>query len=152
MRGPVSDYDRNNHAGGAVLGCFFPDEMTRRRGCYLATGEEQGLTEGDNGETWPGWRGGERWPALAALDALWAMTWTALQPQLAMTETRRGSPREARDEGGDAGVVRCHEAAHLHRLGRARQPLDDREDENEPRINAMTTSDEFDDGNSPASS
>jgi hypothetical protein len=78
--------------------------------------------------------------------------WTALQPQLAMTETRRGSPREARDEGGDAGVVRCHEATHLHRLGRARQPLDDREDENEPRINDMTTSDEFDDGNSPASS
>jgi hypothetical protein len=48
MRGPVIDYDRNGHAGGAILGCFFPDEMTRRRGHYLATGDEQGLTEGDS--------------------------------------------------------------------------------------------------------
>jgi hypothetical protein len=28
------------------MGCFFPDETTRWRGRYLATGEEQGLTEG----------------------------------------------------------------------------------------------------------
>jgi hypothetical protein len=46
MRCPVIDYDRNGHAGGAVMGCFFPDETTRRRGRYLATGEEQGLTGG----------------------------------------------------------------------------------------------------------
>jgi hypothetical protein len=47
MRGPVIDYDQNGHAGGVVLGCFFPDEMTRWRGHYLATVEEQGFTEGD---------------------------------------------------------------------------------------------------------
>jgi hypothetical protein len=58
MRGPVSDYDRNSHAGGAVLGCFFPDETTLRRGRYLATGEEQGLTEGDSGTMGKRGRGG----------------------------------------------------------------------------------------------
>jgi hypothetical protein len=48
MRGPVIDYDQNGHAGGVVLGCFFPDDMARWCGRYLATGEEQGLTEGDS--------------------------------------------------------------------------------------------------------
>jgi hypothetical protein len=64
----------------------------------------------------------------------------------------QGITAGSRGRRGDAGVVRCHEAAHLHRLGRDQQPLDDRENENEPCINDMTTSDEFDDGNSPASS